>query len=143
MLEEILVSFLYFLLINFPAWNFFYDKVWFEIWFNIFWNQILSWIISVLLIYLFHLLLLLLWRLIYTKLGLKRKSYWNIYILAFVLRIFPIVWIISSFLLWTNSEKLWKVIKIFTIWFILYTIISYLIFKFFNLTWLNIFWLFL
>jgi len=133
MFEEIIYSLFYFILLNSPSWNFFYDWVWFEIWFIVFNNQIISWIIWVLLIYIFHLLLVLLWRFIYEKLNLKRKSYWNIYFLAFVLRIFPVLAIFASILLWMNNEKLSKVIKIFSIWFILYTIIWFILFKYFRI----------
>ncbi len=98
------------------------------------------WIEYSILIYLIHLWLLLLWRLIYKKLNLKRKNYWNIYFLAFVLRLFPVLSIFASILLWMNDEKLSKVIKIFSIWFILYTIVWFILYKYFDLSWLHLFY---
>ena len=138
MFEEIIYSLFYFLLFNFPSWNFFYDWIWFEVWFLLFNNQIISWIIWFFIIYIIHLWLLLLWRLLYKKLNLKRKNYWNIYFLAFVLRIFPILSIFASILLWMNDEKLSKVIKIFSIWFILYTIVWFILYNFYHLSWENL-----
>ena len=112
---------------------------WFEPITLVFWNQIINWIIFLFITYFTNIWLILLWRSIYKKLKLKRKNYWNIYFLAFVLRIFPILSIFASILLWMNNEKLNKVIKIFSIWFILYTIVWFILYKYFELSWWNLF----
>jgi hypothetical protein len=116
--------------------------IWFlsDVWEFTLTNSIfLDWFLLLLIVYLFHLFLLLLWRFVYRKFNFKKERYCNIYVLAFVLRIFPILSIIWSFLLWMNKEKLSKIILIFTAWFILYTIIWYIIFKYYFISWWNLF----
>ncbi len=128
----------------FYLWHYFLFNISFS-WFIIDWIWVETpalfwWIEFSILIYFIHLWLLLLWRLIYKKLKLKKENYWNIYFFAFVLRIFPILSIFASILLWMNNKKLSKIIKIFSIWFIFYTIVWFILYKYFDLSWLHLFY---
>jgi len=101
----------------------------------VFWNNIINWFIYLFIFFIINLFLIFLWRYIYKKFNFKRKNFWNIYFLAFVLIIFPVLSIIWSFLLWMNNKKLFKIIRLYSIWFILYVVIWYLFYKYFHLSW--------
>lgn len=101
----------------------------------VFWNNIINWFIYLFIFFIINLFLIFLWRYIYKNFNFKRKNFWNIYFLAFVLIIFPVLSIIWSFLLWMNNKKLFKIIRLYSIWFILYVVIWYLFYKYFHLSW--------